>query len=51
LVELEEYARRNGYNIVLTISETITGSSKKNDRPGLQQIFELASKGQIQGVI
>ena len=51
VAELNEYALRNGIEIVLTVSETVTGSAKKAQRPGLEQIFELASKGEISEVI
>jgi DNA invertase Pin-like site-specific DNA recombinase len=51
VAELQDYAQRQGFEVVLVISEVVTGSSRNVDRPGLQQIFELARKGEIQEVI
>jgi DNA invertase Pin-like site-specific DNA recombinase len=51
VAELKDYAHRQGLEVVLVISDVVTGSSRNVDRPGLQQIFELARKGEIQEVI
>src|SRR5688572_11609449 len=51
LAELMKYAQRNGFEVVTTISETITGTKNKHERPGLEQIFELARKDEITEVL
>lgn len=49
--ELLEYAHRNGFEVVTTISEVQSGTKKKADRPGLEEVFELARKGEITEVL
>jgi len=51
VAELEAYAAKQGFQVVLTISETVSGSARKVDRPGLEQIFKLAKRGEISEVI
>lgn len=51
LSELTDYARRNGYEVVYTVSETVSGTKKKFQRPGLEQIFEMARRGEITEVL
>ncbi len=51
MAELNEYAKRNGYEIVLSVSETVSGSRKKYERPGLENIINLARKGEITEVL
>lgn len=51
VAELQAYAQKQDFEVVLTISETVTGSARKVDRPGLEQIFNLARKGEISNVI
>jgi DNA invertase Pin-like site-specific DNA recombinase len=51
VAELQAYAQKVGFEIVLIVSEVVTGSARKAERPGLEQIFDLARKGEITEVI
>ncbi|WP_210490355.1 recombinase family protein [Rufibacter aurantiacus] len=51
ITELQEYAKRNGYEVIFSVSETVSGSKNKYERPGLKRIFELAKKGDITEVL
>ena len=47
LAELQDYANRNSLEVVQVPSETVFGNKKKMQRPGLEEIFGLASCGAI----
>ena len=49
--ELKAYARRQGYQIVASIEEKISGSTKNEQRPLLQQLLSLAAGGQLDKVL
>jgi DNA invertase Pin-like site-specific DNA recombinase len=49
--ELQAYAYRHDMEVVTVIRETVSGSKKKVERPGLAHIFELARKGEISEVL
>jgi DNA invertase Pin-like site-specific DNA recombinase len=51
LAELQEYARRNSLEVVLVQSETVSGTKKKMQRPGLEEVFGLARRGAISDVL
>jgi len=51
LSELREYAQRNGLEIVYAVSEIVSGTKKKYQRPGLEQIFQMAKQGEITEVL
>lgn len=51
VAELEAYAQRRGFQVVLTICETVSGSARKVDRPGLEQVLYLARRGEITEVV
>jgi DNA invertase Pin-like site-specific DNA recombinase len=49
--ELKAYAKRQSYQIVAAFTETISGSTKNERRPMLQNLLELALTGKIQKVL
>jgi DNA invertase Pin-like site-specific DNA recombinase len=49
--ELKDYANRQGFEVVYTVCETVSGTKKKYQRPGLEQIFEMARNGEISEVL
>lgn len=51
VAELTDYAHRQGFEVVVTICETVSGSAKKVDRPGLEQVLDLARRGEITEVV
>ena len=51
VTELQAYAQKQGFEVVLVICETASGSVKKVDRPGLEQVLDLARRGEISEVV
>jgi DNA invertase Pin-like site-specific DNA recombinase len=51
VTELQAYAQKQGFEVVLVICETVSGSVKKVDRPGLEQVLDLARRGEITEVV
>lgn len=51
MAELQAYAQKQGLEVVLVICETVSGSAKKVDRPGLAQLLDLARRGEITEVV
>ncbi len=51
VAELQAYAQKQDFEVVLIVSEVVTGSARKAERPGLEQIFGLARKGEISEVV
>lgn len=51
LAELQDYANRNKLEVVLVQSETVSGTKKKIQRPGLEEVFRLARQGAITEVL
>lgn len=51
ITELKAYAADKNYEIIEIITETISGAKKNEERKGLQQILELASKKKINKVL
>lgn len=49
--ELSEYAAGQRYQVVATLTETISGSTKNEKRPVLQQLLALAMGGQLDKVL
>lgn len=49
--ELAELAERNGWQVVATITETISGTKDSKHRPELQRLRELAQAGKISKVL
>ena len=49
--ELQAYAEQHGYQVVATITEQISGSTKNEQRPALQQLLQLAEAGDINKVL
>ena len=49
--ELNDYARRQGFDVVLTVCETVSGTRSKYQRPGLERVFELAKRGEVTEVV
>src|SRR5687768_8912889 len=49
--ELQEYAKRNGMEVILVVTETVSGSKNKIHRPGLEEIYALAKSGVISEVL
>jgi putative DNA-invertase from lambdoid prophage Rac len=47
--ELREAARARGLHVALDVEEA--GSGGKNDRPGLQQVMEAATRGKVGAVV
>ncbi len=45
VAELTDYAHRYGFEVVITICETVSGSVKKVDRPGLEQVQRICRLG------
>lgn len=45
--ELQEYALKNDYNVIDVIEESISGTSDKNQRSGLQKVEDMARAGII----
>lgn len=48
---LREYCANNGYQIVATVTETVSGGKKTDERKGLQNLFSMAHKKQIDMVL
>ncbi|WP_242917310.1 recombinase family protein [Pontibacter liquoris] len=51
VTELTDYARRNGFEVIYTVCETVSGTKNKYERPGMEEVFELARRGEISEVI
>jgi DNA invertase Pin-like site-specific DNA recombinase len=51
VTELNDYATRNGFEVVYTVCETVSGTRSKYERPGMEEIFELARRKEITEVI
>ena len=51
VAELQAYAQKQGFEVVLVVCETVSGSAKKVDRPGLEQVLDLARRGEITEVV
>jgi DNA invertase Pin-like site-specific DNA recombinase len=51
VTELNDYARRNEFEVVCTTCETVSGTRSKYERPGMEEIFELARRKEITEVI
>lgn len=49
--DLKAYAKRNGYKIITTIKEQISGSTSYNERPAIQELLALAKSGKIDKVL
>lgn len=49
--ELTSYAAKEGYQVVKVIEESISGTSTKENRTGLQQVEEMARRGEIKKVL
>jgi len=51
LLELQQVAKKNNYDVVEVIEETMSGMSRKEDREGLKSIEELATVGAVSKVL
>eukprot|EP01038_Epipyxis_sp_PR26KG_P004022 gene4022-5752_t len=51
ILELNEYCRKEGYNVVKTIATTITGTKTQKDRPDLKELLSLAKTKTFDKVI
>lgn len=49
--ELTTFANSKGYSIIETITETVSGAKKNNERKGIQQLLKLAETGKIKKVL
>ncbi|GHA67881.1 recombinase family protein [Pontibacter akesuensis] len=49
--ELNDYAAANGYKVVDTITETVSGAKRNEERKGIQQLLKLAKTKKIDKVL
>ena len=49
--DLRDLCTAQGWTIVATITEQVSGAKSNDDRAGLQQVFDLAQRRQISKVI
>ena len=51
LADLQAYSEQQGYKVIETISEKISGAKKNEHRKAIQRLLELAESGAIQKVL
>ncbi|WP_048920736.1 recombinase family protein [Rufibacter radiotolerans] len=51
LHELQDYAQRNGYEVVYKACETVSGTRNRYQRPGMEKVLEMARSGEITEVV
>ncbi|KAA3437088.1 recombinase family protein [Rufibacter hautae] len=51
LSELQDYASKHGFEVAYTACETVSGTRHRYQRPGMERVLEMASKGEITEVI